>query len=346
MEQVSINGRFARQRVTGVQRYAIEVIRRLPVQGSLVSPSRRLSGPLGHVWEQTVLAGRILRKGGLLWSPTNTGPLAISNQVVTIHDAATLDSPEWFNKQFSSFYRLLLPKLINRVRKVITVSEFSKSRLLEHCRVPASKIAVIHNAVDSRFSPATQQASLTLRKKYSIKSDFILALGSIDPRKNLGRLVSAWKTIEHQMTDVALIVAGGRGSLFAELSELDYSADRVKFLGYVPEDDLVPLYSSALAFIYPSLYEGFGLPPLEAMACGTPVITSNVASLPEVVGDSALLVDPFNVDSIAEGILKLVSSSDLRRQLQASGRDRVSRFSWNETAEQTWRVLQDAAGEV
>ena len=284
-------------------------------------------------------------KGKLLFSPANTGPLSVAKQVVTIHDLSVIDRPEGFNPSFRAFYRFLLPRLARRVRAVITVSAFTRERLIEWAKILPSRVYVIPNGVDRRFSPQQIDSIEKLRNALQIPSPYyILSLGSIEPRKNLPRLFAAWERIRREVPDeVWLVVAGGKGksSVFKDVG-IQRLPPRVHLTGRVADELLPTLYSGALAFVYPSLYEGFGLPPLEAMACGTPVLTSNVTSLPEVVGDAGLLVDPYNVEAIAHGIRRLVEDSALREELKRKGLERAKQFTWERTAELTWAVLEEA----
>lgn len=267
----------------------------------------------------------------------------MTRQVVTVHDLSVIDHPEGFNPLFREYYRFLLPRLARRVRAVITPSAFTKERLVEWAKVAPSQVYAIPLGVDGRFRPQEAQAVERARMALGIPSAYyILGLGTLEPRKNLSRLLSAWERVQRELSEeVWLVVAGGKGKrlVFKELA-LERLPPRLYFTGRVPDELLPPLYAGALAFVYPSLYEGFGLPPLEAMACGTPVLASNAASLPEVVGDAGLLVNPYDVEAIAHGIRQLVQDGTLREELRRKGLERARRFTWERTAESTWAVLQ------
>lgn len=337
--RVAVNGRFLCQTITGQQRYAHELVRRFGHRVALVTPDLAGTGIRGHLWEQTVLP---FRTGGrLLWSPSATGPLTVERQVATIHDAISLDHPEWFDWKFGAWYRALLPRLMQRVRRVITVSHFSRDRLLQHTRAPADKFVVTHLGVDPKFRPAPPDAVEAVRRKLGLPEAYVLAVASLEPRKNTARLFTAWERHRAAFDDVGLVVAGGSGKVFRGTGIGRVPAG-VKLTGYVDDADLPALYSGALAFVFPSLCEGFGLPPLEAMACGAPVITSNTSSMPEVCGDAAVLVEPREPDSIADGIRRVIGSASLREDLRQRGLARASHFTWERTAEATWRVLEDA----
>ncbi len=338
-----VNGRFVHGRVTGVQRYAWELLKRMP-EARVISNDRPMSGAIGHAWEQFVLPFR--SRGRLLWSPCNTGPLSVSQQVVTMHDMTPVDHPEWMSKRFSEWYRYLVPRLARRVRRIITDSDYSKERIISISGVSPDKIISIPLAADDRFCPADPEVVEKVSRRFGLEpSKYVLSVSSIEPRKNLPRLLNAWSRILSEIPDdICLVLAGAKGSeaVFGEF-RLDGLPPRVEFTGYIPDDDLPGLYSGALGFIYISLYEGFGLPPLEAMACGTPVLSSSATSLPEVVGDSALTVDPEDDEAIAFALKQLILDGDLRSHLRASGITRARQFSWDTTAKQSRQVLQESS---
>lgn len=305
-------------------------------------PNGKASGAIGHLWEQVVLPFRV--KGALLWNPTCTGPLAVSDQVITVHDLSTLDHPEWFDWKYALWHRLIVPILLRRVRRIIAISAFTKRRILSHGDIPSERITVVYNGVDQRFRPCAEKEVMHVREALGIgEGPYVLSLSALHPRKNMARLLQAWELAAEQIPEVHFVLAGGAGreNVFGQFS-LGAVPARVHLTGYVEDQHLPALYSGAEAFIYPSLYEGFGLPVLEAMACGTPVITSDVTSLPEVAGDAALLLNPFDVEAMAEEIVRVMEDDALRRQLRKKGLERARRFTWERTAEETWQVLQSA----
>lgn len=330
--------------LTGVQRYTLEMRSRFSDSIDIVKPAKSMHGMKGHAWEQIVLPLRL--HGRLLWSPSNTGPLSVEKQVVSIMDVSPLDHPEWSSRKFSGWYQFLLPRLINRVRGVLTISEFSRQRILHYCPTAESKVHVTLLAADHRFQPVDDLGVTQAVKQLGLPSShYVVALGSLEPRKNLRRLLQAWQNIEANLPDsVWLVLAGAQGKalVFGDQS-FEKLPPRVHLTGHVPDELLPALYSGAIGSVYLSLYEGFGLPPLEAMACGTPQLTGNLASLPEVVGDAGVMVDPYDVDAIADGLLRLVEDSTLRAGLSRKGLERVRQFSWEKTAELTWQVLKEAA---
>lgn len=336
---IFVNGRFTAQALTGVQRYALEISSRLADRLQIVAPQGWTTGWKGHLWEQVGLPWEV--RGNLVWSPGNTGPICYSKQVVTIHDCSVFDRPEGFSPRFQQWYRWLLPKLARSVRRVITVSEFSRQRIAEICRIPLSRIVTVLNGVDSRFQPVDFSQQEQVREKLRLPEKYILCVGSLEPRKNLRRLLEAWKEASHLLPDRSLVLVGGTLGIYQQA--LDQLPERVVLTGRLSDDELPAVYSAAEMFVYPSLYEGFGLTVLEAMGCGTPVITSRTTSLPEVAGDAAVLIDPESVSELAAAMVDLAGRPEERVRLRKLGLERAPQFSWNRAAEQTWDVLKQAA---
>ena len=339
---IYINTRVLHSHLTGVQRYVSELVARFGANATLVTPRRTLQGVNGHAWEQFRLP--LIVRQNTLFSPSITGPLAVKRQVVTMHDVVPLDHPEWLNSKFAAWYGFLVPKLARRVAHVVTISEFSKSRILAHTSMNERQITVTPLAADAKFRPLSQGVieevlgSLNLPTRH-----YVLCVGSLEPRKNLARLLQAWRQIEKRIpVDVWLVLTGKQGNsrVFAHEAGLNELPPRVHLTGHVMDEQLPALYAGAMVFAYPSVYEGFGLPPLEAMACGVPVLTGNQTSLPEVVGDAGVMVDPYDVDALADGLQRLVEDSTMRDQLRSKGLVRVKQFSWNETARRTWEILE------
>ncbi|WP_428384686.1 glycosyltransferase family 4 protein [Nevskia ramosa] len=343
-EIAAANTRILSGHTTGVQRYALELLARFGNQVHAVAPTKPRHGVNGHLWEQFVLPSKL--DGRLLWSPSNTGPLMIERQIVTLHDVVPIDHPEWLNPRFAAWYQFLTPKLVRRVRSVITDSLATRERILHYFPDVESKIEVVHIGVDQRFHERDASERESARKALGIPSPhYVFALGSLEPRKNLSRLLQAWARIEHRVPDdVWLVLAGARGKklVFGDVS-FESLPPRVHLSGYVPDELLPALYSGAIAAPYLSVYEGFGLPPLEAMACGSPPLTGDRTSLPEVVGDAGVMVDPFDVDAIADGLLRLIENPSLRAQLSARGVVRAKAFTWEKTAAETWSIIERAS---
>ncbi|WP_324718116.1 glycosyltransferase family 1 protein [Carboxydochorda subterranea] len=335
---VVVNGRFTRQPLTGVQRYAREMVRRLGPRVKVISPSRLARGAAGHLWEQLVLPS--WAGADLLWSPANTGPLRVCNQVVTIHDLAVLEHPEWFAPAFARWYAWLLPRLVRRVRRIITVSQFCAARLVDRLGVPDEAIEVIPNGVDARFRPQPPEAVETVRRALRLPERYVLYVGSLEPRKNLRVLLDAWRQASSRLADVWLVIAGGTYRAFRNPGFREFPP-RTLLVGHVGDDNLPGLYSGAVCFVYPSLYEGFGLPVLEAMACGVPVIASDIPALREVAGDAALLVPPIDARTLATTVVSLAGSAERRAELAERGLRRSRDYSWQGSAESTWQVLEE-----
>ena len=279
----------------------------------------------------------------LLWSPANTGPMAVSRQVVTVHDVAPLDHPEWFEPRVGAWYRWLLPRLTRRVARVITVSRFSKIRLMAQLGLPADRVVVIPNGVDARFHPRSPAEVTGVATRYGLTTPYLLMVGSLEPRKNFDVVARAWDEAGPALDGVTLVIAGDTRPTVRPAVP-DRRLGWVRCFDGVEDTDLPALYSGAVALLIPSLYEGFGLPLLEAMACGTPAVAARAGALPEVAGAAAVFVDPRDPASVADGILRLVDDETLRSTYRVRGLDRARAFDWDRSASRTWQVLSDAAG--
>lgn len=336
---LSINKRsVSGKNITGVQRYVYEIEKFIDTEDvkSIYSPPAFNSGMMGYVWEQLVLP---IFARGVLWSPANIGPIIYKNQILTIHDISPIEHPEWFSKKYVFMTKLILPLLSVRVRHIITVSEYSKERIVKCLKIRPEKISVIPLGVDSRFIVIKEQEKAAIKKKLNLPNRFVLSLGSVEPRKNIQTLLASWQQWDDRPLDLKLVIAGGSSKIFSNMNLRD-SPDDVIFTGRIDEEDLPSLYAAAEIFVYPSLYEGFGLPPLEAMSCGVPVITSNSTSLPEVVGNAAILIDPLNIDEITEAMKRIITNKILAEDLISKGIIQSRKFSWKETAEKTLEVIK------
>jgi glycosyltransferase involved in cell wall biosynthesis len=270
---------------------------------------------------------------------------------VTIHDCIHLMFPQYLpNRLAYTYARLSLYTATRRADRILTVSETSKVDILRFFQVPAEKITVIHNAIDERFRTAPSEAVVELvRERYQLKDQFVLYVGNIKPHKNLERLIDAFSRLRRHGADhLKLLIIGDQISKYQGLRRAVHKHKlhkHVRFLGFVPLETLAVLYRLADVFVFPSLYEGFGLPPLEAMASGTPVVTSNVSSLPEVVGDAAILVDPYDPQSIADGMRKVLEDADLRAGLSARGLEQARKYSWERSVERIRQIYEEVAAE-
>jgi len=243
-------------------------------------------------------------------------------------------------------HKLLFPLLVRRADHIVTISQYTRDDIIRVLGVPPDKVTATPLAADESLAPVEDAAHIAeTRARYALPERFFLYVGTIEPRKNLPRVLDALSTLRCEHADVRLAIVGARGwgqDLARLAARLDLT-DNVLFLGRVPEEDLSALYSGATALVFPSLYEGFGLPPLEALQCACPVITSNVSSLPEVVGEAAILVDPQSTSAIAEAMKAILNNECLARELKAKGPIQAKRFSWRRCAEATLAVYERVA---
>jgi glycosyltransferase involved in cell wall biosynthesis len=278
-------------------------------------------------------------------------PLTPCRSVVTIHDCIHLRFPQYLPNRISYAYaRGSLWYATHRSSRVLTVSEASKRDILRYFRVPESKISVIYNAIDERFGePPDEEEVGRVRERYQLSDPFVLYAGNIKPHKNLERLIEAFHMLRRDGLDhVKLLIIGDEISKYATLRRAVHRLKlhkHVRFFGFVADRTLAVLYRLAGVFVFPSLYEGFGLPPLEAMASGTPVITSNVSSLPEVVGDAALLIDPYEPDAIAHAMRRVLTEPALRDDLRARGFARAREFSWDRSVARVREIYHQVLSE-
>jgi len=357
-----INGRFLTSRVTGVQRYCIELINELDRQMSdkghpgharripiLVPNSYKGQDPWTHfpikragmlnanLWEQICLP--FGARNAMLFSPANIGAFLHFNQVVTIHDASVFAVPEAYNFRFRLKYKVSHWRMAHSARAIITDSEFSKSELVRWCGVRREKIRAIHLGHEHflRIRPIPE----VLTKLDLSPGSYFLSVGSRSPHKNLASLLEGY--VQLPFPKPKLVLVGGEfGKVFAAGQQAELPEGALQ-TGYVQDGELRYLYENAAALVFPSLYEGFGFPILEAFALNCPVICSNATSLPEVAGEAALFFDPANPAEIAVRLREVMADDGLRRQLAEKGRQRLSLFTWEECARQTWRVLWEAA---
>jgi glycosyltransferase involved in cell wall biosynthesis len=326
---IVINGRFLTRRVTGVERYGNEILRYIGCKCQVAK--MRAGGPAGHAWEQFILPIK-LNEHSILWSPANTGPLIIRDQALTIHDLSPLEHPDWFQKSFAAWYRLFLPILAKRVRTIFVPSEYIKHKVMKHFGIPS--VVVTSEGVNGHvFHPDARQ------DWYSLPQRYILFVGSLEPRKNLGLLLNAWDEIKNEFEDLWLVIAGGKGKIFREVNLP--SVERVCFLGYVEDESLPGLYAQATLFVLPSQEEGFGLPALEAMSSGTPVICSDGGALPEIVCSAGMIFSLSNPTGLSDALKECLNNASLRVSLREKGLARAKMFSWQTTAELIWKNLNE-----
>lgn len=347
-ELIYLNARFLTQPITGVQRYALEISKQL----KKILPTIRFVAPKnilhrdearalgvelvgnrhGHAWEQIDLPLFLRRHGSpLLVNLANTAPLLYRHKITTLHDVAFERFPENFSWKFRMAYRFLTPRTVQGSLKIMTVSEFSKREICEIYKPPAGKVSVIPNAVSTLFHRTAPEST----------DRYLLAVSSINRQKNFHGLIDAFGLLTQNTHKLYIVGALNRNFADPNLLRKIEADTRIKMLGRVSDDKLVALYSGAAAFVYPSFYEGFGLPPLEAQACGCPVIASNTASLPEVCQDSVLYCSPHDPQDIAEKIQRLISFPKLAEELKEKGIANTARYSWESSALKLTQVLRE-----
>lgn len=268
-----------------------------------------------------------------------------TKKVLTVFDLSSVLFPQYFTK-LTNIYTKLFPIILKNTDYIVTISENSKKDIMKIFKILKEKITVTYLGIENKFKPIKNNIDLvTIRKKYNLTKEFILFVGTIEPRKNLIFLIKAFaKIVPIHGENIQLVIVGKTGwekHMIYSLPDRLGVKDRVRFLNNVSEDDLVLFYNSALTFIYPSLYEGFGLPVLEAMACGCPVITSKVSSLPEVVGDAAFLINPKKEGEIVNAIMNVITKKNLRSKLSNGGIKRVRKFNWEDCARETLGVYEN-----
>lgn len=340
---IVINARFLTQPLTGVQRYAIEISLRL----TKIDPSIRFVVPkniihhdlakqlnaevigtsTGYFWEQIELPNYLKKIGSpLLINFANMAPIFYTNKITSIHDIAFVKFPVGFSWKFKTIYKILIPLVIKTSRRIITISEFSKKEIMDYYKVDSKKIEVIQNGIDKRF----------VKKDRKLDEQYILGVSSLDYRKNFKSLIDAYLKISNP--SLKLYIIGEQNSTFQTMDIQNHA--NIHFLGRVSDEELIQYYSDAALFVYPSFYEGFGFPPLEAMACETPVVTSNATSIPEVCDDAAVYCDPNSIDDIKSKIELVLSDEALQKELMVKGLERVRMFSWEKSAEKHMKLFE------
>lgn len=296
------------------------------------------------LWMQLKLPRIIAETKPDLFHFTNAlAPLRLDTPyVLSIYDATLFLYSKYHPRTRLLAIRLMLPLAARRAAAIITISESARRDLRQVLNIPPEKIHVVYGAAPSNFAEVTSASTLgRIRQKYDLPEQFLLYVGTLEPRKNLSRLVRAFSRLKERGQSQKLVLAGPWGwsmnGFQEQITELGLN-DSVQMLGYIPDEDLPGLYTLATAFVFPSLYEGFGLPPLEAMACGTPVLSSHNSSLAEICGDAAYLIDPLDEESILEGMYRVLTDSALREELGEFGRKRAAEFSWERAARETTAV--------
>lgn len=315
----------------GIGRFAGEVTDRL--QNILPLPCDLAPYPF-HRLDIPWLSWSLLRyRPGVYFTPGFNPPIwSPVPFVFTIHDLIFLHFPEEASRLMQPYFHWVVKSAAHRAYRVLTVSEFSKREILQWANLPQEKVIVVGNGVGERFTPNGS--------RHNPGYSYFLYIGNRRPHKNLSRLLTAFSKVTAK--EIRLVLSGNsEPSILGQIKQLNLEG-RVVFTGFISDADLPHYYRGAIALIFPSLYEGFGLPPLEAMACGTPVITSNITSLPEVVGDAAIIVNPLDVDALQHSIEQILKDEDLRRYLSSKGIEQSKKFSWDRTAKLTQNILNDA----
>lgn len=316
--------------------------------GLRVLKVRAPSRALRLLWEQTVLPWRLRRlRTDVLHSPHHTTPLAPCGcrRVVTFHDLTFFLLPGRYPPARRLYFQTMTRLSALVADAVIAPSEAVRQDVMRILRLPPQRVFVTPEAAGPAFGPQDAGTVEAVRRRYGLEGPFLLSVGSLEPGKNRERLLQAFARLRARGLDYALAIAGQRAWRYegeAPLAQRLGLADAVRFLGYVPPADLPALYSAADLFVFPSLYEGFGLPALEALACGTPVVASNVSALPEVVGDAALQVNPLDVEALTDAMERLLRDEGLRTDLRERGLRRAEEFSWERTARDTLAVYERA----
>jgi glycosyltransferase involved in cell wall biosynthesis len=272
----------------------------------------------------------------IFYSPDFVLPptLRATRTLLTVHDLSFLHYPDAFVPSLREYLERVVPRSVARADRVLADSKSTRDDLVAYFDTPPEKVEVLYSGVDSRFRPEKAPGEEErLKTKYGIESPYILSVGTLQPRKNYVRLIKAFANLP--LANLQLVIAGGRGWLYEEIfAEAEKYGNRVHVLGFVDDADLPALYRGAALFAFPSLYEGFGIPPLEAMACSVPVVCSNASSLPEVAGDAALTVDPLDVNALAQAMMRVLEGPSLQQEMTDKGLAQAARFTWKKAARQ------------
>jgi glycosyltransferase involved in cell wall biosynthesis len=307
--------------------------------------TQRIITKKGIWWHLAVLRDLLKLKPDVFWAPTSyiipaLAPRSLKT-VITVHDIVAFLFPDGHNKKAVWAERLTLKRAVKKAHHIFTVSRHTKDDLMKVFHLADEKILIASCAASKIFKPITDHDKLkNVTLKYGLPKKFILAVGTLSPRKNFARLIQAYARIVPKHDDTHLVIVGPKGWNFEDILQFEAS-DKVHMIGYADGEDIASIYTLAKLFVFPSLYEGFGMPPLEAMASGCPVITSNVSSLPEVAGNAAMLVDPYSVDEIAKAMDVILSNYYIALDLKEKGLERAKKFDWKTSAQSILEILNE-----
>lgn len=344
MADILIDGRVLNQKhLTGVQRYARELMEELSINSlnfDIAAP-KQLNRYLGHVWEHFFLPMKA-KKYKLLFCPGNIAPVVkiFPRLVTTIHSLAFIDQPQSYTRMFRYYYKYAIPKIIEASDRIITVSETEKSNIIEKFPQADNKIISIYPGISNDFKPGPPLSDKD--EKY------IVFVGSLNSNKNIEGLLKAFAVIQDKIPH-KLNVVGVRQQLFTSVDRLkmiieEIPQGKIHFLGHKEKKDLISIYQKASLLVLPSFHESFGFPPLEAMACGCPALVSSLPSLKEVCGNAAHYVEPMSVESISDGIMKVLLDEDFGQTLKARGLNRVKAFNWSDCANKHHEIFKEVLG--
>jgi len=351
--KVAINARFLEKNLKGIGRYSLGIAKGLRNKDSafvLLSSKailpkfedyakklgvRRINHFRSHLWEQVVLPKYLTSiYRPLLVNFVNTAPISYDNQITVIHDLAFKKAKRSLTKIYRKYYNFIIPRAINASKKIVTVSHTMKKEIIKEYNLNTDFVEVVYNFVSGNI------VSLSKKRQYTkyFNFDYILAVSSLNPRKNFKRLLRAFSSIKSNK--VKLLIVGEKKRIFKAEDFGNLLNNNIIFTGFVKDEVLVDLYKHAIIFIYPSFYEGFGIPILEAMQCDCPVITSCTSSMPEVAGDAAILINPYDVDDISNAISELLTNESLRKDLKIKGKKNLHRFTFSSSVEQFYKIIK------
>ncbi|MDR2056696.1 MAG: glycosyltransferase family 4 protein [Dysgonamonadaceae bacterium] len=346
---IYINGRFLTHHIAGIPRFSYEMCRAMSRSGMAITvvapfdtPRKDYPFPVeyygkrkSHLWEQVDLYCFMKRKNGaLLISFSGLGPVLYKNHLPTIHDLSFWRYPEWFSFSYTLVYKILTPILARKAVSVLTVSQFSKNEIVDLLKIKEDKVAVIPDAVPPELCPKQNE---TDRNNPEWKERYVLMVSARDRRKNFSRTVEAFLSLN--LENIKLYIVGDSGTVFKEKGMIDFHHPSIKLLGRVSDEDLSFYYRRAVFFAYPSMYEGFGLPPIEAMAQGCPVLASDIEPLREVCGEAAYYCNPKDTSSIAEGMKTLLTDNALRQHLIKAGYRQIKNYDWELSTQKIQTLL-------